>query len=280
MQNPIHRLNVWTAALLLGALLSATAAPAADGDKVVATVNGAKITEADVAIASREIAGSLARANVQDPTQRRKVVIDYLIENQLLAEAGSKAKLDSGASFDQQMAYWKRRALRDLHFESQIRPTISDSDVKSFYDEQAKKAGEGGQIRARHILLKTEDKAKEVYELLIHDGDFVELAKKHSTGPSGPKGGDLGYFGRGQMVPAFEKAAFALKVGEISEPVKTQFGWHIIKVEDKRTANLPPFEELKERIVQHLAQQKVRELAAELRKQSKIEYVDPAAKPK
>ncbi|MFY0615823.1 MAG: peptidylprolyl isomerase, partial [Hyphomicrobiaceae bacterium] len=123
------------------------------------------------------------------------------------------------------MAYWKRRALREAYFEKAIQPAITDAEAKAFYDAEAAKAKGGGQIRARHILVKTEEKAKEVYELIAHDGDFVELAKKHSTGPSGPNGGDLGYFGPKQMVPEFSKAAFALKVGEVSPPVKTQFGW-------------------------------------------------------
>ena len=112
--------------------------------------------------------------------------------------------------------------------------------------------------------------------MIAHDGDFAELAKKHSTGPSGPQGGDLGYFGQGQMVPEFSKAAFALKVGEVSQPVKTQFGWHIIKVEDRRDSSLPPFEQLKPRIVEHLARLKGREITASIKKTSKIDYANPA----
>ena len=177
------------------------------------------------------------------------------------------------------MAYWKRRALREAYFEKSIQSAITDDEAKAFYNAQAAQTTGGAQIRARHILVKTEEKAKEIYELIAHDGDFVELAKKHSTGPSGPSGGDLGYFGAGQMVPEFSKAAFALKVGEVSEPVKTKFGWHLIKVEDRRESALPPFAQLRPRIIEHLARQKTRKVAAGLRQAAKIEYLDPALQP-
>ncbi|MBU2534294.1 MAG: peptidylprolyl isomerase [Alphaproteobacteria bacterium] len=178
------------------------------------------------------------------------------------------------------MAYWKRRALREAFFEKNIQAGITEEESKKFYAEQAANAKGGAQIRARHILVKTEEKAKEIYEMVAHDGDFAELAKKHSTGPSGPNGGDLGYFGEGQMVPEFSKAAFALKVGEVSLPVKTKFGWHLIKLEDRRESSFPPYEQLKDRIVDHLARMKTREVTAELRKDAKIEYMDSAAQPK
>ena len=129
---------------------------------------------------------------------------------------------------------------------------------------------------ARHILVDSEAECLDLKARILAGEDFAELAKKHSTGPSGPQGGDLGYFGQGQMVPEFSKAAFALKVGEVSQPVKTQFGWHIIKVEDRRDSSLPPFEELKPRIVEHLARLKGREITASIKKTSKIEYANPA----
>jgi peptidyl-prolyl cis-trans isomerase C len=253
--------------------------PAAAADKVIAKVNGAPITEQDIAFAESEIGPNLDRANLTDPAKRRRVLIEFLIENQLFAEVGAKQKLGDGAPFESRMAYWKRRALREAYFENKIQTQISDSAARAFYDQQAASAKGGAQIHARHILVKTEEKAKEVYELIAHDGDFVELAKKHSTGPSGPNGGDLGFFGKGQMVPEFEKAAFALKEGEVSQPVKTKFGWHLIKLEARRETSFPSFASLKDRIVKHLAQQKTREVGAALRKDAEIEYVDPTAKP-
>ena len=253
---------------------------AQDPGAVVAKVNGAVITEGDLAFAEREIGANLTQAQVTEASQRRRVLIEFLVENQLLAEAAAKTQIPGSADFAGRMAYWKRRALRESYFEKTIQSAVTDAAAKAFYDAEAAKAKGGGQIRARHILLKTEEKAKEVFELIAHDGDFAELAKKHSTGPSGPNGGDLGYFGKGQMVPEFSKAAFALKVGEVSQPVKTQFGWHLIKLEDRRASTMPPFAQLKPRIVEHLARQKTREVAAGLRKAAKIEYVDPALQPR
>jgi peptidyl-prolyl cis-trans isomerase C len=243
-------------------------------------VNGAPITEQDLAFAEREIGPNLNRAKVMDPAKRRKVLIEFLIENQILAEAAVKNKLGDGAGFAGRMAYWKRRALREAYFEKTIQATITDAEAKAFYDAQAAKAKGGLQIRARHILVKTEEKAKEIFELIAHDGDFVELAKQHSTGPSAPQGGDLGYFGPGQMVPEFQKAAFALKTGEVSLPVKTKFGWHIIKVEDRRESGMPSFSQLKQRIVQHLARMKNRQVTTDMRKGAKVEYLEAAPKPK
>lgn len=279
MQSPIIATVAFLAAALSAIVMPVQPASAEDPGKVVAKVNGAIITEGDLAFAEREVGANLNQAKVSDPTQRRKVLIEFLVENQLLAEAAAKSKIGGSASFESRMAYWKRRALREAYFEKTIQSAITDAAAKAFYDAEAAKTKGGGQIRARHILVKTEDKAKEIFELIAHDGDFAELAKKHSTGPSGPSGGDLGYFGQGQMVPEFSKAAFALKVGEVSQPVKTQFGWHLIKLEDRRESSMPPFAQLKPRIVEHLARQKTREVAAGLRKAAKIEYIDPTLKP-
>lgn len=274
----IRAISMLTAAF--AATIALPLASNAETGKVIAEVNGAVITENDLEFAEREIGANLDQANVKQPAQRRKVLIEFLIENQLLAEAAIKNKLADQSSFESRMAYWKRRALREAYFEKSIQSSITDAEAKAFYDAEAAKASGGAQIRARHILVKTEDKAKEIFELIAHDGDFVELAKKHSTGPSGPNGGDLGYFGAGQMVPEFSKAAFALKVGEVSLPVKTKFGWHLIKVEDRRESSIPPFAQLKPRIVQHLARQKTRSLTADLRKSATIVYTDPALQPK
>ncbi len=277
--------NTLTAVLALAALVWAaplpqTASAEDEPPKTVAKVNGNLITERDVAIAERELGPVLDSANVQDPGQRRQIIVAFLVDNQLMAEAGEKENMADGADFAQRMAYWKRRALRETYFDRAVRGKVTDAEAKAFYDEQAKQAPGGPQIRARHILVKTEEKAKELFEMIAHDGDFAELAKKHSTGPSGKNGGDLGYFGEGQMVPEFSKAAFALKVGEVSLPVKTKFGWHLIKVEDRRETSFPPYDALKERIVSHLAQQKAQAVAAELRKSATVEYVDQSVKPR
>jgi peptidyl-prolyl cis-trans isomerase C len=273
---------VIAAGLLAGAagFASPPATAADNAAKVVATVNGHPVTERDITLAERELGPTLDRAQVQDLTQRRSIIVAFIVENQLLAEAGAKENMGDGEDFKSRMAYWKRRALRESYYERAVRSQVTDAEAKSFYDDQAKQAPGGPQIRARHILVKTEEKAKEVYEMIAHDGDFAELAKEHSIGPSAKSGGDLGYFGEGQMVPEFSKAAFALKVGEVSLPVKTKFGWHLIKIEDRRETNFPPYEDLKPRIVDHLAQKKARELAEKLRAEANVEYMDKSLQPR
>jgi peptidyl-prolyl cis-trans isomerase C len=168
--------------------------------------------------------------------------------------------------------------LRDTYFEQSVRQQITDEETRKFYDERVKAAA-GPEIKASHILVDSEDKAKEIYEQIAHGGDFAELAAKHSKDPgSKTNGGSLGYFGKGRMVPAFETAAFQLKVGEVSLPVKSRFGWHLIKVEDKRDSKPPPYEDVKDQIVTALVRQKANDLGKELRKSAKISY--PGEKPK
>lgn len=271
---------VGLAALVWAVPLPQSAIAEDETPKAVAKVNGNLITERDVAIAERELGPTLDNANVRDPHQRRRIIVSFLVDNQLMAEAGEKENMADGEDFARRMAYWKRRALRETYFDRAVRGKVTDAEAKAFYDAQAKQAPSGPQVRARHILVKTEEKAKEIFEMIAHDGDFADLAKEHSTGPSGKNGGDLGYFGEGQMVPEFSKAAFALKVGEVSLPVKTKFGWHLIKVEDRRENSFPPYDALKERIVDHLAQQRAQAVAAEMRKSATVEYMDQSVKPR
>ncbi|MEO1265837.1 MAG: peptidylprolyl isomerase, partial [Pseudomonadota bacterium] len=216
-------------AALCASLALAGAASAAD-DTVVATVDGMQITEADMTSARAEIGRQIA--SMPPPAQRR-VLVEFLIENQLVAGSKSGKELAETGLFKQRVEYSKRRILRDLYFEKEVRDSVSEAEIKAFYDREVGKIPSTEEIKASHILVKEEDKAKEIYEKLVHDGDFAELAKENSIDPgSKARGGDLGYFAKGQMVPEFEKAAFALKEDEISEPVKSQFGWHIIKLTD------------------------------------------------
>lgn len=261
------------AALVAVVIATMSAAPAlSDESKVVAKVDGAVITEKDVALAEAEIGQQLEALPAE---ARRRVLVEFLIENQLLAKEGQSQNLSATDAFTDRMEYWKRRSMREAYFEK-LESEISEADLRKFYDENLKETGGGEEIRASHILVETEDKAKEIFEQIAHDGDFVELAKKNSIDPgSRAQGGDLGYFGRGMMVPAFEEAAFGLDVDQVSEPVKSQFGWHIIKVMDRRKKAAPPFEEVKERIRVALLRPRVKALLDQLRKDAELEYIDP-----
>jgi peptidyl-prolyl cis-trans isomerase C len=242
------------------------------GAQDIAKVNGKGITEADLALADAEIGSELGQL---PPPTKRRLLVEYVIENYIFADAAEAAKLGTGPAFEQRMAFLKRRALRDLFFDTNVKGAVKDADAKAFYDEQVKLIKPEEEVNARHILVEAKEKADEIAAKLKAGGDFVALAKENSKDPgSKDNGGDLGFFGKGQMVPVFEETAYKLNKGEVSAPVQSQFGWHIIKLEDKRTRAAPPFEAVKERIVQSMVGQKAQTIAADLRGKAKIEYVD------
>lgn len=250
--------------------------PASAQDKVVAKVNGREITESDVSLAEAEIGNDLGSIA---PEQRRRVLVEYLIENHLFAQAAEGDKLGSGAAFDERMKYWQRRALRDAYFDKSVKAAVNEAEAKKLYDSQLTGAKPQEEMRARHILVETQAKAKEIFELIAHGEDFAKMAKQHSKDPgSKEEGGDLGYFTRGQMVPVFEEAAVKLKKGEVSQPVQSQFGWHIIKLEDTRQRGAPPFEQIKDRIMASLIHRKAQEVGQKLREGATIDFIDPALK--
>jgi peptidyl-prolyl cis-trans isomerase C len=252
------------------------AGPSLAEDKVMAKVNGLEITESDLALAEAEIGSDLG--NLPDATKRR-VLVEYLIETNLFATAAEADKLASGPDFDKRLAYWRKRALRDSYFDKAVRSGVGEESAKALYENQVKGLPPEEEVQARHILVEAEDKAKEIADKLANGADFAALAKENSTDPgSKDDGGMLGYFGRGQMVPSFEEAAFALQKGEISKPVQSQFGWHIIKVEDRRQRPPPAFEEVKDRIIGSMIQSKAQSVANDLRSKAEIEYVDEAIK--
>lgn len=197
----------------------------------------------------------------------------------MFAEAADADKLGQGVEFENRLKYLKRRALRELYFEKVIKSSVSDADARKLYDDQVKLIKPEEEVSARHILVETEEKAKELKEKITAGADFATVAKEN-TKDTGSKedGGNLGYFGRGQMVPQFEEVVFKLNKGDVSDPVKTQFGWHLIKIEDKRFKQPPAFEIVKDRIVQSQLLQKAQQSAVALRAKAKIEFVDPAIK--
>lgn len=255
---------------------SAAAQLAPGGETVVATVNGSKITEKDLRFAEIEIGSDLGKLA---PESRRRVLIEYLIENQLFAEAANKQNLAKTPTFDDRMEYMRRRALREEFFETQIKPSVGEAAAKTFYNDQIKGMKPQEEVKARHILVETEEQARDLLEQINRGADFADVAKEHSLDPgTKPRGGLLGFFSRGQMVPQFEDAAFKLSAGDVSEPVQSRFGWHLIKVEEKRNKPLPKFEDVKERILNSMILQRAQAKAQELRKAAKVEYLDPEIK--
>ena len=262
--------------VLVSAALPALSNMALADDKLVATINGKAITDADLAIADSEIGADLGTL---PPLQRRMSLLEFLIDNQLFAEAAEGEKLGEGPDFEKRLTYLKRRALRELYFDKVIKKSVSDDDARKLYDAQVAQIKPEEEVSARHILVESEDKAKELNDKIKAGGDFVALAKEFSKDPGSKEdGGNLGYFGHGQMVPQFEEVVFKMNKGDVSDPVKTQFGWHLIKIEDKRIKQPPAFDIVKDRIVQSQLLSKAQQSAVALRAKSKIEIVDAEMK--
>ena len=245
------------------ALVATGPAFAANTD-VVATVDGKAITQADIDMLQELMGDALKRV---PEANRRQTMINLLVETQVLADAAEKAGLVDTPEFKHRLAWLRKQALRNEYVRLDVDSKITDAEVKARYDEMVKQLKPEAQIRARHILVKTEAEAKEIIAELNKGADFATLAKAKSTGPTGPRGGDLGFFGPGRMVPEFDKAAFALKVGEYSkEPVKSQFGWHVIKVEDQRKVDPPTFDEIKVRLRERMQRLQLRQVVNDLKR--------------
>lgn len=258
--------------------------------KVIATVNGAKITSEDF---DREVKAlpEYIRAMADTP-QGKKEMIDTLVMRELILQQAAKDGVDKGKDVEEKLAELKKRIIVDTYLKKKVETEskISDEELKKFYEQNLDKFKAGEQIRASHILVKSEQEAQTILDQLKKGGNFEELAKTKSADSSAAKGGDLGWFGKGNMVPAFEKAAMGLKEGQLSGIVKSDFGYHIIKLTGKRAAGTRPFDEVKEQIKGAIMPQKQQQvfmkLKEDLKKGAKIEMTEaqapapaPTAKP-
>lgn len=255
----------------------AAPAPAPAPDTVLATVGGEPITEADLELAMADLDQQFARL---PPEQRRAAAMSAIIEIRLLANEAKAKGLDQDADFKKRIAFLEQRALHSEVVDKEVAGKITDDEIRKVYDKQIADTPPTNEVRARHILVKTKEEAEAIIKQLDGGADFEALAKEKSGDPgSGAQGGDLGYFGQGQMVPEFEKAAFALDVGGYTkEPVQSQFGWHVIKLEDKRQKQPPAFEQVKEQFRSAVLRDKYFELVKTLRAAGKVEIADPALK--
>jgi peptidyl-prolyl cis-trans isomerase C len=258
----------------------------ADPAAIVARVGDREITERQVQIARQEFGSELGQV---PEAQQRGVIIDALINMELLAQAAREAGLDKGPEFEARLEFLEQQALRNAYVEQEIVPSLTPEELQKGYETVV--LGEfkpEEQVRGRHILVDTKEQADKIIADLKAGGSFEELAKQ-SKDPSGQNGGDLGYFGRGQMVPPFEAAAFALEPGKYTEtPVQTEFGFHVIKVEEKRQSEPPPFAEVENELRNFLLRQKFETAMVSLRDKYPVEIVggpgpagaaEPAAEP-
>ena len=247
-------------------VMAQDAAPAED--QVLATVNGEEILESEV----RATQQGLPQQYRQLPFEMLKpMLVDREINQRLLMVAGQDAGLADDEEVMKQLAALERRIVAETYLERAIEEKVTDDAIKAHYDEFIKTNEPEPQVHARHILLENEDDAKAVIAELDDGADFVELAKEKSTGPSGPNGGDLGFFNKGDMVAPFAEAAFAMEPGTYSkEPVQTQFGWHVILVEEKKDGVQPTLEEIRQQMEAEVTQQAVQDLIEELRSDAEV----------
>lgn len=274
---------VGVAALLLA---FAAPAPAADAppaavvtpDQTVATVNGTTITMSDLAVAAQEFSDQLKR---MPPDQQKAALIESIIDIRLLARAAEAEGVDKQPDVAERLAFARDRALRNEYLRFKVFAAVTDEAVKKRYDEETAKFVPGDEVHVRHILVKTEDEAKAIIADLDKGGDFAKIATDKSLDPgSAAKGGDLGFIAHGRTVKVFEDAAFALDVGAYTKtPVQSDYGWHVIKVEEKRKEIPPAFEQQVDGIRQAMVQELFAEERAKLRAAAKIEIVPDAAPP-
>ncbi|CTQ58096.1 MAG: peptidylprolyl isomerase [Roseibium album] len=268
MRRPVQAVAVSLLAMTLG---SASLSAAEPGD-VVARVGDAEITEADIAFAAQDLGQQLQRF---PPNQWRAILLDVVVDMELLAQAARQDGLDQDPDFKNQLEFLELQALRNAYISQKIDSLITDEALKAAYEAEFKDFEGPEEVNARHILVSDKAEAEALIKELDGGADFVELAKEKSTGPSGPNGGDLGYFGKGQMVKPFEDVVFTLEPGEYTkEPVETQFGWHVIKLENKRRQEKPAFETVAGDLRQRLIREQYEAKMAELKDAIAVEVLD------
>jgi peptidyl-prolyl cis-trans isomerase C len=265
-------------ALALALLLAApaTGLRAQDSDPVVARANGVDIRQSDLALAEDEVGASMPQ---MPPDQKREYLITYLADIIVLSQAADQQKIGDRPDVKHRIELERNKVLMETLLQDTGKAAVTDDAMHKVYDDAVKQMPPEEEVRARHILVTTEDEAKAIEDQLKKGADFATLAKEKSKDPGAAEGGDLGYFTKDQMVPEFADAAFKLDKGQISDPVKTQFGWHIIKVEDKRTKPTPTFDDVKSQLetyVQHRAQA---DLVQKLRSAANIQRLDQPPPP-
>lgn len=256
------------------AFLSSFPVYAQDANPVLAKVNGQEIRQSDVTIAEEELGPSLAQ---MDPSTRKDNVLSFLIDMKIVAKAAEDKKVADREEFKSKLAFARNRLLMDSLLGTEGKEALTDANMKKVYEDAAKQISGEQEVHARHILVETEDEAKKIAEELKKGANFAELAKKSSKDPGAADGGDLGFFTKDQMVPEFSKVAFELEPGKISDPVKSQFGWHIIKVEEKRNRQAPSFDQVKPQIEQYVVRKAQADYVTKLREAAKVERMDQAA---
>lgn len=258
-------------------------------DPLIARVNGIEIHQSDLAMAEEDIGQNLPQGGED---AKRDYLVSYLSDMILLAQAAEERRLQDDPDFKRRAALARNKVLMEALLQNEGKKSLTDQALHAVYDDAIKQMGNEEEVHARHILFRVanpadekaskeaEDKVKAVIDRLKKGEDFAKLANELTEDPSGRKdGGDLGYFTKEQMVPEFSTVAFKLDKGSISDPIKTQFGWHVLKVEDKRKRQPPEFDKVKPQLETFVERKAQMELVNKLRADAKIERLDKKAQP-
>lgn len=260
--------------LALALASPAMAQGSGEEDEVVARVNGYEIRASEVRLASDDIVAQLEQV---PPRLRYPFVVQYLIERHLLAQQAVQQGLDRSAEYRRRLAFYQAKALRDAFFHEEIRAGIAEEELREIYEREAAQVADDERVRVRHILVQTEAEAQQLRQQIEEGANFEELARAHSRDGSAEFGGDLGFFRAEEMVPEFSRVAFEMDEGTVSDPVRTQYGWHLIqKIAHRRGAE--PFEQVRDAIELILLRMRVQERVDELRESGNVELVDPDLK--
>jgi peptidyl-prolyl cis-trans isomerase C len=275
------------AAMLVAPALTATAQTAPD--PLVAKINGIEIHQSDLSLAEEEVGGQLPQGNADT---KREYLVGIVTNMLLLAQAAEEKHVQDDPAFKRRLAFTRNKVLMESLLQDEVKKAMTDQALHAVYNDAVKQMPSEEEVHARHILFRVADwkdakqsqeaeaKAKAVVERLRKGEDFAKLANELTEDPSGKKdGGDLGYFTKEEMVPEFATVAFSLDKGKFSDPVKTQFGWHVILVEDKRKRPAPQFDQVKGQLERVVARKAQVDLVTRLRADAKIERFDKPAQP-
>ena len=281
------RLFAAFAAVAAFALVGACPAPARADDPVLATVNGTEIHQSDLTVAEAE-AGQLPPMS---PDAKKDYLVQFMADMILVSKAAQDKKLGDTPEFKAKLDFARKKLLMEAILQQAGKDAMTDAAMHQVYNDAVKTMGDEQEVHARHILIRAaagddkankeaEEKIKAIIARLKKGEDFAKVASETTEDPSGKTtGGDLGYFTKEQMVPEFADVAFKLEKGQISEPVHTQFGWHVINVEDKRKKPAPSFDEVKPQIEQYVTRKAQADLVTKLRADAKIEKKYTVAPP-
>ncbi|MDW9763670.1 peptidylprolyl isomerase [Sinorhizobium meliloti] len=264
------------AAAALVAMIAAGVARAEGTDPVIAKVGDQEIRQSELDLAITSLDPQLQR---MPDEQKRAAALSAVIDVKLLLKDAEKEGLQNDEAFKQRVAFLTERELHNAFFKKHVVDAVTSEEVKARYDKEVAAIPPQEEVKARHILVKTEDEAKDVIKELDAGKNFADLAKAKSTDPNKEEGGDLGYFTKGRMVPEFETAVFALEKGAYTKtPVKTQFGFHVILIEDKRPQAPPTLEQVEPQVRQLVMRDKYLELLNSAKESTAVEISDPALK--